>query len=237
MDVLAVAEGYEPETAFSRMPPPEANKPPHKAGETFTFGVPADEHLEFFGDPDTPRLFEEAIAAMEALGGKARRIAYSLMLEVNPMMFFGPLVAERYASVGAFLRSNPGAGDPVVRSIIEGSRTLSAVETFEMIYRLEEIKRQLITVWDGIDLLMVPSVGRIWKVSEIAADPLGPNFKNGYYMNFVNPLDLAAVATPNGFARDGVPVGVTLIGKPWSEAFLTSLGDSFSGARVAARGA
>jgi allophanate hydrolase/aspartyl-tRNA(Asn)/glutamyl-tRNA(Gln) amidotransferase subunit A len=238
MDVLAVAEGYEPETAFSRKPPsPEAIKPPYEAGEAFTFGVPVDEHLEFFGDPDTSRLFEEAIAAMEALGGKARRIDYSPMLEVNPMMFFGPLVAERYASVGKFLQSNPGAGDPVVRGIIEGSQKLSAVEAFEMIYRLEEIKRQIMPLWTDIDLLMAPTVGHIWKVSDIAADPLGPNFRNGYYTNFVNPLDLAAVATPNGFARDGVPVGVTLIGKPWSEAFLASLGDSFSGARVAARGA
>jgi Asp-tRNA(Asn)/Glu-tRNA(Gln) amidotransferase A subunit family amidase len=152
------------------------------------------------------------------------------------MMFFGPLVAERYASVGNFLRDNPGAGDPVVRGIIEASQDLSAVETYRMIYRLEEIRRELSGLWADIDLLMVPTVGRIWKRQDIAADPLGPNFKNGYYTNFVNPLDLAAVATPNGFARDGVPAGVTLIGIPYSEAFLASLGDRFSDSRVARRG-
>jgi allophanate hydrolase len=237
MDVLRVGEGYEPETAFSRVPPsPEEIRPPYRTGETFTFGVPNDRFLEFFDDPDTPRLFEEAIAAMQALGGKAQRIDYSPMLEVNKMMFFGPLVAERYASVGQFLQDNPDAGDLVVRGIIEDSQKLSAVETFRIIYRLEETKRQLLSLWAEIDLLMVPTVGRIWKKEEIAADPLGPNFKNGYYTNFVNPLDLAAVATPNGFARDGVPVGVTLIGKPYSEAFLSSLADWFSDARVPHRG-
>ena len=38
------------------------------------------------------------------------------------------------------------------------------------------------------------------------------NTNLGYYTNFVNLLDLCAVAVPAGFQANGLPVGVTLIG-------------------------
>ena len=40
------------------------------------------------------------------------------------------------------------------------------------------------------------------------------NASLGAYANFVNLLDLAAVAVPAGFRGDGLPAGVTLVG-PW----------------------
>jgi allophanate hydrolase len=44
----------------------------------------------------------------------------------------------------------------------------------------------------------------------------------GYYTNFVNLLDLAALAMPAGFRPNGLPFGVTLIGPAMSEASLTA---------------
>ncbi len=238
MTVLNVMDGHEPATPFSRPLPATADRRrPRHDGECFAFGVPDDRFLELFGDPNTPSLFREAIAEMEALGGAPRRVDYAPMLEVNQMMFFGPLLAERYASVGDFIKSNAESCDPVVRQIVLKGEGLPAVDTWRMLYRLEEIKRALRPMWEQIDFLLVPTVGRLWTKSDIAADPLGTNFKNGYYTNFVNPLDLTAVATPNGFARDGVPAGVCLIGPPFAESALAAVADRFSNRRVAKRGA
>jgi len=238
MTVLDVAEGYDPRTAFSRdVPSKHQRKTAYTAGAPFTFGVPDDQYLEFFGDSDMPGAFEDAIRTMEELGGKAQRFDYSPMLEVNEMMFFGPLLAERYISFGQFLEANPEVGDPVVRGIVDASKAMTAADAFAMLYRIEESKRQLQALWSRMDMMLVPTIGRLWKKADIAADPLGPNFRNGYYTNFVNPLDMAAVATPNGFVRDGMPVGVTLVGEPFTEAFLASLADRFSEKRVATRGA
>ena len=45
----------------------------------------------------------------------------------------------------------------------------------------------------------------------------------GYYTNFVNLMDLAAVAVPAGFRPDGLPFGVSLIGRAFSDAALMAL--------------
>src|SRR5581483_12006523 len=63
-------------------------------------------------------------------------------------------------------------------------------------------------------------------ISEIELEPISLNSRLGYYTNFTNLLDLAAVAVPAGFRADGLPLGITLFGPAHSDAAL---------ARVAAR--
>ena len=58
------------------------------------------------------------------------------------------------------------------------------------------------------------------------ADPLAKNANLGLYTNFVNFLDLAAIALPAGFTPAGLPFGVTLIGPTFSEAALSALADA-----------
>jgi allophanate hydrolase len=58
------------------------------------------------------------------------------------------------------------------------------------------------------------------------ADPIGANSKLGLYTNFVNLMDLAAVALPAGFTPAGLPFGVTLVGPAFSEAALAGFADA-----------
>jgi allophanate hydrolase len=58
------------------------------------------------------------------------------------------------------------------------------------------------------------------------------NSNLGYYTNFVNLLDLAAVAVPAGFRRDGLPFGVTLVGRAGSDADLLALAGRFQRERI-----
>jgi hypothetical protein len=74
---------------------------------------------------------------------------------------------------------------------------------------------------------------RRWRSCE--ADPFGPNARLGTYTNFVNLLDLAALAVPGPARPDGLPAGITLIGPRGSDAALAALGHGFA-ARVAAAG-
>jgi len=57
-------------------------------------------------------------------------------------------------------------------------------------------------------------------LADVAADPLGANARLGTYTNFVNLLDLAAVAAPSGLRADGLPSSLTLIGPAGSDAAL-----------------
>jgi allophanate hydrolase len=58
------------------------------------------------------------------------------------------------------------------------------------------------------------------------AEPVALNTNLGVYTNFVNLMDLAAIAVPAGFRPDGMPFGVTLIGPALSDGMLTAVGDA-----------
>jgi allophanate hydrolase len=62
-------------------------------------------------------------------------------------------------------------------------------------------------------------------VAQVEAAPLDRNAELGYYTNFVNLLDLAALAVPGPFRADGLPAGITLIAPAHGEALLLQLGD------------
>ncbi|MFH7456929.1 amidase family protein, partial [Pseudomonas syringae pv. tagetis] len=49
----------------------------------------------------------------------------------------------------------------------------------------------------------------------------------GYYTNFVNLLDYASIAVPSAFMGTGLPWGVTLFGRAFTDQFLLSLADAF----------
>jgi allophanate hydrolase len=53
------------------------------------------------------------------------------------------------------------------------------------------------------------------------------NSNLGHYTNFVNQLDLSAIAVPAGLRADGLPAGVTLIGPAFHEARLAAIGEAF----------
>lgn len=75
-----------------------------------------------------------------------------------------------------------------------------------------------------MDALLLPTAPRPYTIADLAADPLGPNTRLGTYTNFINLLDLSALAVPAGLRRDGLPWGVTWIAPAWRDADLLALG-------------
>jgi allophanate hydrolase len=57
---------------------------------------------------------------------------------------------------------------------------------------------------------MTPTIARPYKRSALQDEPIQINSQLGYYTNFMNLLDLAALAIPDTFYRNGLPNGVTL---------------------------
>jgi allophanate hydrolase len=69
------------------------------------------------------------------------------------------------------------------------------------------------------------------------ADPIQLNSNLGVYTNFVNLLDLSAIAVPAGFQRDGLPFGVTLLAPAWNDGSLCALADAIHRVEKLAMGA
>ena len=196
--------------------------------DSLRIGVPKTKQLKFFGNAETEALFAEAVEDLADMLGEPSTVDFDVLTQVNDLMFFGSLLAERDVSVGEFVEKNPDACDKVVNLLITGSRRFTAADAYAGIYKIADTKVAMESIWKDVDLLMVPTVGSVYSIADIDADPLQPNFNNGYYTNFANPLGLSAFAAPFSKIVDGVPWGVTFLFKPGIESTVAVLADSFS---------
>ncbi|MEO3473259.1 allophanate hydrolase [Roseomonas sp. CAU 1739] len=174
------------------------------------------------------------IAARDLLPG-AEEAAITPLLDTARLLYDGPWIAERAAAFGDFAAAHPGALHPVTEAILGGAARFSAVDAFRGLYRLAEHRRAAEAFFSRFDVLAVPSVPNFPTLSELEADPIGPNARLGTYTNFVNLLDLAALAVPGPQRTDGLPAGITLIGPRGSDAALAALAMAFAARRAGAR--
>jgi allophanate hydrolase len=230
-EVLQVAGAFDAQDPFSREITQASSLP-----ASFRFGVP--ESLDFAGDPDTPALFEAAVKRLVSLGGTPVSIDLTPFTEAAKLLYEGPWVAERWAAVGDFVAAHPESVFPVTKAILSGSGNWDAAAAFKAQYRLRELARESEPVWKQIDILLLPTTPRLYTVEENLANPIITNSILGRYTNFMNLLDLSAVAVPAGRARSGVaPWGVTFAAPAGSDLALLELaakwqGETLTGASV-----
>ena len=229
--VLRVMEGCDETDVYSR-----ASRPSRLNLQTFRFGVLADQDRVFYGDAEAASLYDAAIANTRQLGGTPVVIDYTPFRDAAALLYDGPFVAERLAAIETFFDAHANAMDPVVRGIVAGAKGKSAADAFRGIYRLGALARDAARVWQGIDLMLLPTSPTIFRVAEVMADPIRLNSLLGTYTNFVNLLDYAAIAVPAGFRANGLPVGVTLIGPPFSDHDLAVLGSRLHAAACCGHG-
>jgi allophanate hydrolase len=179
--------------------------------------------LEFFGDVQSERLFGDAVTRLQRLGGEAVPLDFAPFSEAARLLYEGPWVAERFAAIEPFIQAHPDALLEVTRRIIGPAAGLRAVDAFKAQYRLAALKRRADEALLGLDCVLTPTAPTIYTIAQVAADPIGLNSRLGTYTNFMNLLDLAAVAVPAGFRADGLPFGVTLFGPAFSDRRLAAL--------------
>jgi allophanate hydrolase len=206
--VFQAACGFDEEDAYCRpFPQPALSALP----SGIRLGVPRLGQRQFFDDANAADAFTHDIELAESLGARIVEFDFEPFAAVARLLYEGPWVAERYAATKPLIDSNPDALHPVTRSIIEGARKFDAVAAFEAFYRLADQKRKTAHVWSEFDAMLVPTMPRPYTIAEVEADPVRLNSRLGTYTNFVNLLDLCAIAVPSTLRADGLPASVTLI--------------------------
>lgn len=207
--VLSVAAAYDMQDAYSRQM--QAHGFDFGRAGAFRFGVPRAGQLQFFGNQQAAALFQRSCDALRAIGGTAVEIDFTPFLDAARLLYEGPWVAERYAAIREFFDTKAEHINPVVREIIAGAKKFSAADAYSGMYQLEALRKEAASVWSKIDCMVTPTAGTIYRIDEMLADPIRLNANLGYYTNFMNLLDCAAVAVPAGFQEDGLPFGITLV--------------------------
>lgn len=227
-EIWRLAQGLDPGDPFSRVPRSGEGAAPWLYSD-FRFGVPSREQLEFFGDDEAEQLYWDAVETLQKMGGEKIEIDFTPFRRCAELLYGGAWVAERLAAVKNFFSDHAGEMDPVVRGIIGGAAKQSAVDAYEGEYRLRELCMEAEKQWCEMDVLVLPTTGTIYTHEQIAADPVKLNTNLGYYTNFVNLMDLAAVAVPAGFRSNGLPFGISFIGPAFCDEALLALAHRYLG--------
>ncbi len=231
-----IAAGYDGADPWSRaLPAPALSAAPGR----FRVGVPPAAQRKFFGDAQAQAAYERDIAGLAALGATIVEFDIEPFYAVARLLYEGPWVAERYAATLPLIEADPGALHPITRAIIEGARKHDAVAAFQATYKLAALRRQTAPAWAAFDVMAVPTIPRPYTVAEVEADPISLNSNLGTYTNFVNLLDLSAIAAPSGMRGDGLPSSLTLIGPAGADGFLAGIAaqvQAHSGAPMGATG-
>jgi allophanate hydrolase len=114
---------------------------------------------------------------------------------------------------------------------------VSGADAFRGAYRLAELARAAARTLEQVDALLLPTAPFHPTIAAVLADPFEQNAKLGLYTNFVNLLDLAALAVPAGFTESRLPFGVTLVGPAFSDGALAAFGDRLQRATAPTWGA
>jgi allophanate hydrolase len=224
--VDAVLAAFDPEDPFSRPPADVALKGSR-------IGVPRRDQRVFFGDVQSEHLYDRALSVL-ACDAAVVEIDMTPLLEAARLLYGGPWVAERTAAILPLLASNPDAIHPVVREIVGAGQAMSAVEVWEGHYRLAELVRAAETMWQTVDALAFPTTGTTYRVAELADAPIALNSNLGLYTNFVNLLDMAAIAVPAGARDNATGFGITFIGPAHTDRALVALAEDYLAAAALA---
>jgi allophanate hydrolase len=226
-EVAEIAAGPDPADAYSR---PDAGSVRFRPGPQplgFRFGVPGAPFLDELDFGGTRADFERALARLERLGGQRVELDFEPFYRTGQMLYDGPFVAERAASVREILSQNPSGVLPVITQVLSRAVGFSATDAFAAGHTLAESARRARLAWSSMDVLVVPTAPFFPKVSEVEADPIGLNTRLGGLMNFANLLDLSALAVPSDLRADGLPFGITLFAPRDADARLAALGAAF----------
>jgi allophanate hydrolase len=215
-----IVAGFDAADPYSRRIPFHRDEPAPRA---FRVGLPARNQLEWFGDSESAHLFQAAVQRILAMGGEPVEIDISPLRAAAELLYQGPWVAERTIAVEGLLRSRPSAIHPVVRNILEGGFRISAMDAFKAEYALRGYFRAAESMWERVDVLLLPTTPTTYRVREVLAEPVALNSNLGLYTNFVNLLDMSAIAIPAGFRDNFTGFGVTLIGPAWADRLLLDL--------------
>ena len=220
--VTSVAAGFDARDAYSRRIPMAGVKT-----RGYRIAVPA--RPEFFGDKLAENAYRASLDSLAALPDvRIDTVDFTPFQAAAQLLYQGPWVAERLAAIGDFFQEKQSSMDPVVAGIIAQGANFTAAATFQAQYRLAELRRQAELLLLDADFMLVPTTPTMPTIAAVAEEPVKRNAELGYYTNFVNFFDMAAIAVPGKRRADGLPAGVTLIGPCGTDQRLAAAAQTFA---------
>ncbi|MGO4108577.1 allophanate hydrolase [Paenibacillus sp. YAF4_2] len=225
-DALVVdelARGVDETDPWSRSIEGKASKLPHKV-------LLPSVKPQFYGPyaAEYEEAWDAAVEKITKLEVAVEYIDYDVFFRVAALLYDGPWVAERWASLEPFVTANPGMTYETTEQILRSgaSEKQSAASVFKAMHQLQQYKLDTKKLLEQAVMVM-PTCGGTWTREQVGADPIRTNSDMGRYTNHCNLLDLCAVAIPAGFADEKLPFGLTLFALAEEEALIAGAAELF----------
>jgi allophanate hydrolase len=218
--VFNVAAQYDAEDSYSRHNK-HSNGPRYFGQQVsnLTIGVPQPEHLEFFGNVEAEQLFRQALDRLASVASLVT-VDFAAFKNAAKLLYEGPWVSERKIAIE---KMDSNSLLPVIKTIIRDGDQQDAEAVFKAQYQLAQYQRAADKVLEQVDVVITPTAGSCYSIDQVLADPVALNSQLGYYTNFMNLLDYAAISVPSGFYQNGVGFGFTIFSRAYSDKLLLSL--------------
>jgi amidase len=181
-------------------------------------------------EAETLGAFETACATFRAMGHTVEPIALdpaAALLDVTRKLIF--------AGIGSIPLKDLSIVDPVVRSLWERGRAISAAEYLGTISQMHNTAREIVRALLPYDALITPTLtSPPMRLGAAHADPAkyADDFFGWIAFTFpFNATGQPAVSVPNGFTKGGLPIGLQIVGRPADEAGLIALAAAWEEAR------
>ena len=188
--------------------------------------VPNDKLLNFFGNHQGENLYRNFLLNLNDSNLDVVAFDFEPFLEAGKLLFDGPFLADRYASIGLFLEENQNDVLDSTFSIVSQSKRWSAHDVFAALEQVKELKAYARHLLGSDGIFAFPTIAPLYTITQLLDDPIALNTNIGYYSYFANVLDLSALSVPLDFHENGMPFGITLMGRAFADAALSGFAQS-----------
>jgi aspartyl-tRNA(Asn)/glutamyl-tRNA(Gln) amidotransferase subunit A len=183
-------------------------------------GIPRDYFFEQL-DSDVARLVEEAIGLVRRRVKEVRDITLPRFQFVKD----GSYDVELYHYQKPFFDKSPELYHPWSRRQLEGLKSVSAVAYVETLKRLRECRRDIRRVFEYVDVLLLPTMR---EPAPLLSETLSETHQRPpSNVSAFNRFGTPAMSVPCGFSRDGLPVALQIVGRPFGETTVLAVAHAY----------
>jgi len=183
-------------------------------------------------DPEVSGAVRTAAEELAALGARVRSMEFPAAadaLALNPRGLV--IAAEAYTLNRRLIDEHYDELDPIVASRMIQGRDVSATDYLRTTLDWKRLRREAVGQLGNVDAVLCPTTPRpACTLAEADADMDAYLRHNLLYLRNTaigNILDLCALSVPCGFTRDGLPIGLMIYGRPFSEDTVLRIGQAY----------
>jgi len=238
--MLGATAGYDPADSTSiNLPVPDYQASLKQGIKGLRVGLPKEYFIQGL-DPDIQQAIDNAIATLRDLGAEPVEVSlphteyavacYYLIATAEASsnlarydgVRYGQRVDQGRGLIDMYNQSRAaGFGPEVKRRIMLGTYALSSGYYDAYYLKAQKvrtlIRQDFLDAFNKVDVIVTPVAPTpAFRIAEKTADPL-QMYLSDIFTIPVNLAGTCGVSVPCGFSRDGLPIGMQLIGKPFGE--------------------